>query len=68
MLEDKEHGTPIEVIEDPTLDGPDDISVVDWDGPNDPNNPTNWSSSRKWTVIGLVSFNTFNAYVPLPSV
>lgn len=64
MFEDKEQGTPIETIEDRIQDESDDISVVDWDGPNDPSNPMNWSSSRKWTAIGLVSFNTFNAYVP----
>ena len=36
--------------------------VVDWDGPNDPQNPMNWSSTHKWAIIALVSTITFNTY------
>jgi hypothetical protein len=42
------------VIENPNL--------VDWDGPDDPKNPMNWSSIHKWTTIGLVSTITFVTY------
>ncbi|EED15848.1 conserved hypothetical protein [Talaromyces stipitatus ATCC 10500] len=42
-------------------DDDEDVNLVDWDGPDDPANPVNWSNMQKWTVIGLVSFNTFNA-------
>lgn len=36
--------------------------LVDWDGPNDLKNPMNWKDARKWAIITLVSFNTFNVY------
>lgn len=32
---------------------------IDWDGPNDPENPMNWSWGRKWTATILVSCFTF---------
>ena len=34
---------------------------VFWEEPasEDPANPMNWSSGRKWTIIGMVSFITF---------
>lgn len=35
-------------------------NLVDWDGPDDAANPMNWSPVRKWTLIALISFNTFN--------
>lgn len=34
--------------------------IVDWDGPDDPENPMNWPSYRKWLTIGLISFSSFN--------
>lgn len=36
-----------------------DPNVVDWDGPDDPQNPMNWSSYRKWGIavsMGLMTF------------
>lgn len=30
------------------------IILVDWDGPDDPENPRNWSLSKKWTNTGLL--------------
>lgn len=27
----------------------------DWNGPTDPDNPMNWSPTRKWMTIGLVT-------------
>ncbi|KEF57997.1 uncharacterized protein A1O9_05920 [Exophiala aquamarina CBS 119918] len=36
-----------------------DPNIVDWDGPDDPANPLNWSATRKATMIGVVSFITF---------
>ena len=36
-----------------------DPNVVDWDGPDDPKNPMNWSEKHKWTIIGVVSAITF---------
>jgi multidrug resistance protein len=37
---------------------PRDPNIVDWDGPDDPANPMNWSSSKKVTAIGIVSLIT----------
>lgn len=36
-----------------------DPNVVDWDGPDDPENPMNWPASKKIANIGLVSLITF---------
>ena len=38
---------------------PADSNVVDWDGPDDPENPVNWKGSLKWTNIGTISTITF---------
>ncbi|KAK1765233.1 polyamine transporter 1 [Phialemonium atrogriseum] len=35
-------------------------NIVDWDGPEDPQNPQNWTSTKKWTIIILISTITFN--------
>jgi hypothetical protein len=35
-----------------------DPNIVDWDGPNDPENPMNWPTSKKITNIALVSLIT----------
>ncbi|KAH9844481.1 Major Facilitator Superfamily [Teratosphaeria destructans] len=35
-----------------------DSNVVDWDGPNDPANPQNWTSSTKWMQIAIQSLLT----------
>ncbi|KAJ3578666.1 hypothetical protein NPX13_g1898 [Xylaria arbuscula] len=34
--------------------------IVDWEGPDDPANPLNWTSARKTFVIAVVSAVTFN--------
>lgn len=38
-------------------------NLVDWDGPNDPANPRNWSKARKMWNIGLVSLSVLYSYV-----
>ncbi|KAH7176770.1 major facilitator superfamily domain-containing protein [Dactylonectria macrodidyma] len=38
---------------------PQDPNIVDWDGPDDPANPHNWSRARKGGTIALVSAITF---------
>jgi hypothetical protein len=35
------------------------LNVVDWDGPDDLENPINWNSGRKATIVTLVSVITF---------
>ena len=42
-----------------------DPNIVDWDGPDDPANPMNWSSTVKWTNIVILSLITL--IVPLGS-
>lgn len=38
---------------------PDDPNIVWWDGPDDPQNPRNWSSLKKNVNVGLVSLLCF---------
>ena len=35
-----------------------DPDVVNWDGPNDPENPMNWTDKKKWTGILVLSVMT----------
>ena len=37
--------------------------VVDWDGPDDLDNPMNWSTPKKVLIIGLISGISFLMYV-----
>ncbi|KAK7560721.1 putative MFS multidrug transporter [Phyllosticta citricarpa] len=32
------------------------IEIVDWEGPNDPSNPFNWSKTKKWILTITVCF------------
>ncbi|KAF3024751.1 hypothetical protein E8E14_005080 [Neopestalotiopsis sp. 37M] len=36
-----------------------DPNVVGWDGPNDPENPLNWTSKKKWLNIAVLSILSF---------
>lgn len=36
-----------------------DPNIVDWDGPDDPQNPQNWPMKMKWINVGLISMLTF---------
>ena len=38
---------------------------VSWDGPNDPDNPQNWSASKKWLVMFVTGVITVNVCVSL---
>lgn len=40
-----------------------DPNVVDWDGPHDPENPLNWSSSKKNMHVIIVSLFSLAALV-----
>lgn len=33
-------------------------NIVDWDGPDDPANPLNWSAKKKWGIIGSIGVVT----------
>lgn len=39
---DIEKGTPVTAVEEDDQPDPADPNVVDWDGPDDPENPMNW--------------------------
>ncbi|GAK64347.1 MFS polyamine transporter [Moesziomyces antarcticus] len=41
-------------------DEQEDPNQVGWDGPDDPENPQNWSQKRKWALTLLCSFLTVN--------
>ncbi|SPO25527.1 probable mfs-multidrug-resistance transporter [Ustilago trichophora] len=41
-------------------DETEDPNQVDWEGPNDPENPQNWSQAKKWRLTLLASFLTVN--------
>jgi hypothetical protein len=45
-----------------------DPDLVQWDGPDDPENPMNWSRSRRWIVTGVVILLSLNVYGYLPFV
>ena len=36
-----------------------DPNLVEWDGPNDPENPMNWKTSKKWIITIALGFMTF---------
>lgn len=36
-----------------------DSYVVDWDGPDDPHNPFNWTGFKKYRQLTGMAFNTF---------
>ena len=40
-----------------------DVTIVDWDGPDDPENPINWSLSKKLWVTFEICLLTFGIYI-----
>ena len=42
---------------------PIDPDLVDWDGPDDPENPLNWPAKRKYMNIALLSIITLLTFV-----
>ncbi|KAK7529045.1 putative MFS multidrug transporter [Phyllosticta citriasiana] len=38
-----------------------DSNLVDWDGPDDPGNPYNWSFKKKWTITAVSILATFTS-------
>lgn len=43
-----------------------DPDVVDWDGPDDPANPQNWTPKKKWCMIAALAATTLVTLVRLP--
>jgi hypothetical protein len=47
------------ISENPTHDKTlKDLNIVNWDGPDDPENPMNWTLAKKVRAIGIVSLIT----------
>ena len=44
---------------------PHDPNIVDWDGPDDQDNPLNWSEKKKWGTIAVLASITFLTYAHL---
>jgi hypothetical protein len=44
---------------------PNDPNIVWWDSDDDPHNPMNWSATKKWGTIALLSFLSFLTLVKL---
>jgi DHA1 family multidrug resistance protein-like MFS transporter len=59
-LEDKEvedqTTSPSTISEQPPLKDP---NLVEWDGPNDPGNPLNWSYRKRWLMTIILAANTW---------
>ena len=52
-----EHSQPNETPQSIDTKYPD--GLVEFDGPDDPSNPKNWSNSRKWAVTASMGWMTF---------
>ncbi|KAJ5703856.1 hypothetical protein N7493_010994 [Penicillium malachiteum] len=46
-----------------TIGAPDQSIVISWRGPDDPENPQNWSTKKKVFVSSLIWFLTFAIYI-----
>jgi len=51
---------PLPFLPKPNLDP----NLVTWEGPNDPDNPQNWSFWYKWWLTAVCTAMTLNVYVP----
>ena len=50
---------PVKPLSHPT----EDPNLVQWDGPNDPQNPQNWPARRKWLITIVAVLTTVNVCV-----
>jgi hypothetical protein len=50
--------SPLTVLEVLRIDGTKEL--VTWDGPDDPENPKNWSYAYKWWVTAIVCIVSLN--------
>lgn len=44
---------------DTEADGDRDVNIVGWNGPDDPENPMNFSRSKKWSITMITALLTF---------
>lgn len=59
---ERSSGSVVEKSADEGLEAK-DPNVVDFDGPDDPENPMNWPSAKKTVAIAIVSLMTLLSYV-----
>lgn len=45
-----------------------DPEVVDWDGPEDPENPHNWPSRKRWAHVVVIAIICLVMYVLCPVI
>ena len=58
-LEAGHHSEDFDKKEPETVKTEVDSNIVDWDGPDDPKNPINWSEKLKWANIAVIASITF---------
>ncbi|KAF9267172.1 MFS general substrate transporter [Marasmius fiardii PR-910] len=59
-------GNDVETLKDVVIDQAEkagDEYLVDWDGPDDQDNPRNWSKAKKGFVAFCISLLTFSVYI-----
>ncbi len=60
---DETEDLPTKSSRSPSLVHGKDPNLVQWDGPDDPENPQNWSARRKWLMIVVVTLMSVNVCV-----
>jgi hypothetical protein len=44
------------------------VGEINWETDDDPANPVNWSPSRKWRNLGVISIMSLTTYIPNPLI
>lgn len=59
-VEKQQSSSDLDNTEDKSSDtSTSDCDVVDYDGPDDPHNPYNWTPGKKWLHAGLLAYMSF---------
>lgn len=53
------------LLQDDSSDGAGTTTIVDFDPRGDPENPLEWPTPFKWTVVSMLAFMAFTVYAPL---
>lgn len=56
---DLEKGDEEAAVPGQALEEPKNPNLIEWDGPNDPENPMNWPNSKKWVTTIAMGMMTF---------
>ncbi|GKZ31290.1 hypothetical protein AbraIFM66950_011649 [Aspergillus brasiliensis] len=49
-------------------DNPSNSNIIDWDGPQDPENPHNWPEHKRWAHVIVVALISLVMYVQPPTI